>query len=216
MSKIMSMFEKLNLVEKVDGQAPVGNNAQVSKAEVNNDNSKVEEKMPLKEKDIQLSNEDEPATIEPQIEPKSAMKPKFEVEKNMTIEEIYSSYGVENSKTNTVFMLGNFINALPENLPYDVKKASVKNIISASNTDLNKLLLDGENRLNVLGEFIGKYEDLTVNTVEDYKGEIERLAEIIKKYKEQIKIKETKLEEQKYIIKYEAEKINSIIEFFRK
>lgn len=214
MSKIMSMFEKLNLVEKVGEEAPAVSNNEVSPVEVKNDNIELQKN--TLEKEIELPSESETITVEPKEEAVNNKKVSFQVGDNMTIEEIYSSYGIDNSNINTIFMLGNFINALPENLPYDVKKASVMNIISASNTDLNKLLSDGENRLNLLEEFIGKYEDGAVKTVEEYKSEIEKLTDLIKKYKEQIRIKETKLEEQKYIIKYEAEKINSIIDFFTK
>lgn len=214
MSKIMSMFEKLNLMEKVSEEVPAVSNNEASPVEVKNDN--IEPEKNALEKEIELPSESKTITVEPKVEAVNNKKVSFQVEGNMTIEEIYSSYGIENSNINTIFMLGNFINALPENLPYDVKKASVMNIISASNTDLNKLLSDGENRLNLLGEFIEKYENEAVNTVEEYKSEIEKLTDLIKKYKEQIRIKETKMEEQKYIIKYEAEKINSIIDFFTK
>lgn len=214
MSKIMSMFEKLNLMEKVSEEAPAVSNNETSPVEVKNDSIALQEN--TLEKEIELTSESETMTVEPKVEAVNNKKVSFQVGDNMTIEEIYSSYGIDNSNINTIFMLGNFINALPENLPYDVKKASVMNIISASNTDLNKLLSDGESRLNLLGEFIKKYENGAVNTVEEYKSEIEKLTDLIKKYKEQIRIKETKLEEQKYIIKYEAEKINSIIDFFTK
>lgn len=214
MSKIMSMFEKLNLMEKVSEETPAVSNNETSPVEVKNDSIELQKN--TLEKEIELPSESETITVEPRVEAVNNKKVSFQVGDNMTIEEIYSSYGIDNSNINTIFMLGNFINALPENLPYDVKKASVMNIISASNTDLNRLLSDGENRLNLLGEFIEKYENGAVNTVEEYKSEIEKLTDLIKKYKEQIRIKETKLEEQKYIIKYEAEKINSIIDFFTK
>lgn len=210
----MSMFEKLNLMEKVSEETPAVSNNETSPVEVKNDSIELQKN--TLEKEIELPSESETITVEPRVEAVNNKKVSFQVGDNMTIEEIYSSYGIDNSNINTIFMLGNFINALPENLPYDVKKASVMNIISASNTDLNRLLSDGENRLNLLGEFIEKYENGAVNTVEEYKSEIEKLTDLIKKYKEQIRIKETKLEEQKYIIKYEAEKINSIIDFFTK
>lgn len=135
-------------------------------------------------------------------------------QKNMSVSEIYSLNGLENSNINTVFMLGNFINALPENLPYDVKKSSVMNIVQASNTDLSKLISDGKKRMNVLSKFESDYHCSTSNDIKNYQLEIMKLKELINSYEEQIRTKEIMLEEQNYIIKYETQKISSIINFF--
>ena len=56
---------------------------------------------------------------------------------------------LKKSNINTVFMLQNLINALPQDLPKDVIKQSVINIINASNIDLNELISDGEQRQEV-------------------------------------------------------------------
>ncbi len=139
-------------------------------------------------------------------------KPNFE--RNMPIDEIYSLNNIKNSDVNTIFMLGNFINALPENLPHDVKKSSVLNIIRASNVDIEELLNDGEQRLNVLNEFFQEYENATTNAIEKHRDEIIKLKKLIDFYESQIKIRENMLEEQNNLIKYETERINNIISFF--
>ncbi|GAA0724583.1 hypothetical protein GCM10008905_18720 [Clostridium malenominatum] len=206
MSKIMSMFEKFNLLEKVNNETTNENN-------VDNDiniNAKFEEV-----KNENKSENEEVMLMNNGVEEK-AIESNLDFKKIMNISEIYSSYGIENSNIGTVFMLGNFINALPESLPYEVKKNSVMNIIEASNTDLNKLISDGSKRVSILNEFINNYEQTTIGTIEEYKDEIFKLAQLIEKYKEQISIKETMLEEQRHIIKYEWEKINKIIDFFEK
>ena len=203
MSKIMSMFEKLNLLEKVNNETASEDNVHDEK---NITIDEVEQAKNEKEEVVLMDNRVEEKTIESNLD----------LNKIKNIPEIYSSYGLENSNVGTVFMLGNFINAMPESLPYDVKKNSVINVIEASNTDLNKLISDGSKRINVLSEFINSYEQATIGTIEEYKDEIFKLAQLIEKYKEQISLKETMLEEQKHIVKYEWEKINRIIGFFEK
>lgn len=201
MSMMMSVFEKLNLLEKADAEA-------VNKSEAQeNNNVSINEKEVEKASDYQLEIKE--------LENNNAVAQKKKHERNMTISEIYSIYNLENSDINTIFMLGNFINALPENLPYEIKKKTVMNIISASNTNLNKLMSDGENRINVLKQFSEDFYSNIEADISSLHAEIKKLSELIDKHKEQISIRTNMLEEQNHAIKYEAQKINSIIDFFR-
>ncbi|MFL0266727.1 hypothetical protein [Candidatus Clostridium radicumherbarum] len=201
MSMMMSVFEKLNLVEKDDAEAVKKSEAQ------ENNNESINEKETEKASEYQLEIKE--------LENNNAVAQKKKHERNMTINEIYSIYNLENSNINTIFMLGNFINALPENLPYEIKKKTVMNIISASNTDLNKLMSDGEKRINVLKQFSEDFYSTIEGDISNLHAEIKKLSELIDKHKEQISIRTNMLEEQNHAIKYEAQKINSIIDFFR-
>ncbi|MFL0245434.1 hypothetical protein [Candidatus Clostridium stratigraminis] len=198
---MMSVFEKLNLFEKDDDEA-------VNKNEEQEINSvSINENELEKSSDYQLEIKE--------IENNNTMAQKKKHERNMTINEIYSIYNLENSNINTIFMLGNFINALPENLPFEIKKKTVMNIISASNTDLNKLMSDGEKRINVLKQFSDDFYSTIEGDISNLHTEIKKLSELIDKHKEQINIRTNMLEEQNHAIKYEAQKINGIIDFFR-
>lgn len=213
MSKIMSMLEKLRVVEKVNDDA-TDTTKRVNNSTTNHSNS---QSNPQKNHVIQ-----EPAQVDVKTsKPTNANDYKIEqekikYEKNFSIEEIYSMNRIENSDVNTIFMLGNFINALPENLPYDVRKYSIMNIISASNTDLNVLLSDGKKRLDTLSQFANDYTNTTNDTITKHREEITKLRQLINYYEGQIQIKESMLEEQNNIIKYENQRINNIINFFKK
>lgn len=222
MSKLMAVFEKLNLVEKVNDEINNEVNDEIND-EINdevNDDSKIDNKI--------IEKKVEPQNIEKPV--KEVYTESFEItnekkqddvrldskyERNMPIEEIYDSNGMENSNINTVFMLGNFINALPENLPYEVRKQSIMNIIVASNTNLRNLLSDGEKRLNVLNKYTREYHTATNNAIKEYNEQIIELNNLINTYKEQIRTKEAMLQEQNNTIQYEMEKISSIISFFK-
>ena len=214
MSKIMSILEKCNLVEKVNKEKPEHtyvneeNNIQVK--EVVNEESNI-----LKVET--LDYKEELKIPKPIIKANSStMDTHIEYEKNIMIDEIYSSYGIKNSNINTVFMLQNLINALPQNLPKDVVKQSVINIINASNIDLNELLSDGEQRLEVLVKVMNDFNNQTNKRIAEYKEEIAKLSSLINACQEQIKNKESMLEEQICLIKYEVQKIDDIIDFFPK
>lgn len=214
MSKVMSMLEKYNLIEKSNKEKPEytnlneENNIEISQLLNYKGNIKELEPDDYKEeiKTPELDIEEKPLPI-------STDKG---YESKMMINEIYSLYGIENSDINTVFMLQNLINALPQNLPKDVVKQSVINIIDASKINLNKLLSDGDQRLEVLDKVMEGYYNQTNKCIVEYKEEIAKLSSLINNCQEQIKIKESMLEEQVYLIKYEAQKISDIIGFFPK
>jgi hypothetical protein len=214
MSKIMSILEKCNLVEKVNKEKP-------EHANLNEENNTQLDEM-LKDDNSILKVDandykEEIKAPQPVIKEKiSIMETDIEYENKMMINEIYSLYGLENSDINTVFMLQNLINALPQNLPKDVVKQSVINIIGASNIDLNELLSDGERRQEVLAKVMDGYYNQTNKRIALYKEEIAKLSSLINNCEEQIKIKESMLEQQIYLIKYETQKIDGIIDFFPK
>ena len=200
MSKIMSVFEKLNLVEKADQEkvstADSGNVFVQEKAEVDNvDDSNVEK------------SEAEAQYFESHCE-------NIETSEEAHVEQ-NRKYTIENSGINTVFMLGNFIDAIPDSLPNEVRRKSVISIVASASKDLAKLLGDGEKRLSALNLFSRDYYDSTVNAVEGYKKKIEELRAQIKNYEEQIQVNENLLKEQNNIIKYETDKIEGIINFLK-
>lgn len=191
MSKVMSILEKCNLVEKVNNEEP--------------DNSPVAQELDL----IQ----DEVLEPEKNIETEN-FNNSLKYENKMMIDEIYSLFGLKNSSINTVFMLENLINALPQNLPKDVVKQSVINVMNASDINLNELLSDGQQRREALKTVMNGYNSETNKRIAEYKEEIDRLSGLINNCQEQIKIKESLLEQQEYIIKCESDKVNGIIEYF--
>lgn len=207
MSKFMSILEKMRVVEKVNGEDP-------GYEEMTNNNA-LDEIMP---EDVSETNKEPNFKTfkKPDRSENRVMQDKQTYEKNKSIDEIYASYDLDNSNINTVFMLGNFINALPENLPYVVKRSSVASIINASDANLNALLNDGERRLKILEQFSNDYTAAVNNIIMKNKEEIKKLKNMIEYYEAEISIKETMLEEQTNIIKYENQKIKSIINFFNK
>ena len=205
MSKVMSMLEKYNFVEKVNEE------------KTQNTNSNEESKMQLEE----ISGDENNISI---VEEKELIKKEepdikkanIEYEKKMMVDEIYSLFGLENSSINTVFMLQNLINALPQTLPKDVIKESVINIVNASQIDLNVLLSDGEKRMEALTKVMDGYNNHTNRRVAEYKIEIANLSKLISNCQELIKNKEAMLEDQEYMIKSETQKIEGIIDYFSK
>ncbi|MDP4146446.1 MAG: hypothetical protein Q8936_18510 [Bacillota bacterium] len=217
MSKFISVFEKLNLIEKTNKEANdsadvnnVTNEENISDMDNVNPKDEIESKNIEEDSNNTEYQYSEAHEVEIEVPEKVNCKPKSK----LPIEDIYSLYNIENSNINTIFMAGNFINAIPESLPHEVRKKSVISIINSSNIDFNHIISDGEKRLEVLEKFSDQCYNETVSTIKEHKVEIEKLKKLISEHEEKIQMNEILLKEQINIVKYEAEKINNIINFF--
>jgi len=212
MSKLISFLEKYNLVEKVDDEVSKTETVNVQEREVA---VELEPKQStFKAEDITqkpVIKIDEPLIKKEDYTPKQS---KTKYNKKMAVNEIYSLYNLDNSTVDTVFMLENLINALPQNLPDEVMKQTIKNIIIASNINLSGLLTDGEQRLKVLVELMNDYYTQTNNEISQYKAEIAKLSSLINNYQDQIKSRETMLQDQLKTVKDENIRIENIMKFF--
>lgn len=211
MANVMSMLEKLKLIEKMEKSGEVqaaSSNENVEGTEEFVD-SNITEDYVSEDEEVDFGEYKPPTKKSEEI---VEQKPKMD--KKLTVNEIYDLNNIEDGSLTTVFLLENFINALPQNLPYDVKKASVINIVKASNANLDNLLAEGENRVKVLNEFMDEFQQTLDGSISEYKLEILKLTKQIDQYKAFIREKEEMLDEQKNVIKFESQKINNIIDFF--
>ncbi|MGE4284954.1 MAG: hypothetical protein AB7G87_14770 [Clostridia bacterium] len=141
------------------------------------------------------------------------VEPTFNLDRFFSIQEIYNKLNMPIKVTDTVFIVDSFLKALPENLPTEIKRQSVLNVISASGMQLQSLIHDGNERLKALNFFIDSFTEKTEDTIDATEKEIDKLLEQINKYKELINKRKTLQEEQKATIDYEIQKILSMVKF---
>jgi len=210
----MSFLEKYNLVEKVDNDILETDTINIQDTDTLKSASDPTEQELFVEENIipkPIVKIEEPLIKKEEYTPKQN---KAKYNKKMAVNEIYSLYNLNNSPVDTVFMLENLINALPQNLPDEVMKQTIKNIIVASNINLSGLLTDGEQRLKVLVELMNDYYTQTNNEISQYKAEIAKLSSLINNYQDQIKSRETMLQDQLKTVKDESLRIENIMKFF--
>ncbi len=206
MSKLISVLEKLNVVEKVQQE--------VSDNDSTNKNNIKKETSPKEDSKISVSKQQETKIFTDATPPKNNFE-NSTIDKSLDISEIYALFGIDSNKTNTIFMLGQFINAIPESLPHDIRKESVMNILTAAKSNFTDLIKDGEIRLNTLNDFTEKFHDTVNSKIDEYNMEISKLKSLISDYEIKIENKKNMLSKQDSTVKYELQKINSIINFFK-
>lgn len=134
-----------------------------------------------------------------------------------SINEVYMHCNLGDiAPTETVFLLENLIHALPAELPEFVKKTTLDNIAKASAIDVNKLLADGQTRSTHLNHFINEFTTSNLNDIASLKKEIEYLSARIADYHQQIKYRELLIQEESTLVADESNRIQNILEFFKK
>lgn len=218
MINLPSILKKLQFVENLDDQlSPDDENKQQEPLKITNN---IVSKAVVLESNVNfleaVKHPDNQTEIPNNKKKNDEGRKQMDYEKLTKIEEIYDLYHIPNSSINTIFMADNFIKALPDNLPAEVKKMSVLNIISASGVEMDNLLKDGEYRLDVLSKFMKEFKEHSETNIFNYKLEIEKLYETISTYKNRIEQYEKLLSEQDSLVNFEVDHINSIVHFIGK
>lgn len=131
----------------------------------------------------------------------------------MGIRDIYIKAGQLSDGINTIFIIENFSKALPDNLPSEVKKQSILNLISASGLNMQNILRDGRDKLKLLNVFLHNFNSKTSEIISKNEAEINRLTEKINQLKKSNADTGKLMQEQKSIIEFESERIQSLIDF---
>lgn len=131
----------------------------------------------------------------------------------LEIQQIFDKFGLETKETNTIYLIESFIKALPANLPADVKRQSIINLISASQMDIILLLKDGNKRVDILNSYYEDFSNSVAEVIASNEKQIRKLNDRIAYHNRVIEEKKKMQEAQKAEIEFEMQKLSNIIEF---
>ena len=158
-SKKKSLFEKLGLIEPIEDVEHVSEKT----AQVETRDNEKSETAVLFEAASAL-NDDIPQD-----------KKVNKIDK-LSIDEIYTVYNLlPRTATNTVYLIDNFLKALPANLPFEVKRESLVSLFSASQINMLDLVNDGKERLDLLGQYFDNFTKDMEETIAYNKLQIKEL-----------------------------------------
>lgn len=206
-----NIFEKLGLVEAEHVEEGV----ETSPEEVNHQESEVVEEDQFGAhlaKDAEDLNDDEVKEIEGKLD---VLIGAYEKNKLMTIEEIYRNARVESDVKKSIFMADVFLKALPENLPLDVKKESLLNIMNVSNIPVDSLLSDAYQRIDALNTVLENTVQTTQSILESNESSIRELERRIKELRNVIEERRKFEEDQNTLIEYEVQRIIGIVDYIK-
>lgn len=139
----------------------------------------------------------------------------YEKNKMLTIDEIYRNSHLETDLKKSIFMADVYIKAIPENLPMDVKRETVLNIMNVSNVSLDELLNDAYKRIDSLNTVLEETVSTTQEIFNRNDATIRELEKRIEDLKEINKGRKKFQEDQNTLIEYEIQKIINLVEFVK-
>lgn len=139
----------------------------------------------------------------------------YEKNKLMTIEDIYRNARVETDVKKSIFMADIFLKALPENLPVDVKKESLLNIMNVSNIPVDGLLTDAYQRIDALNTVLENTVQTTQSVIKSNETSVRELERRIQELKNLIDDRRKFEEDQNTLIEYEVQKIIGILDYVK-
>jgi hypothetical protein len=131
------------------------------------------------------------------------------------VDEIYSRLQLDYDKRRTIFLVNEFLSALPDSLPTDVKRKSVKDIIMASGIDINNLMDDAFRRLDALNTVLESQLNKTEEIVANNNRAIAELENQIMEIRKEITERKKMQEDQKNAIEYENQRIKYNVQFIK-
>jgi len=213
-----NIFEKLGLVESVDENLENNELDQEGKIEKESTVAVKDEKVvaPIKE-DTKITKKEKVLTKEEkQIGDKlDVLIESYERDKLLSVDDIYRKANLVKTTKDTIFMANVFLKALPENLPTDVKRESLWNIMKASEIRVEELLSDAYERIDALNNVLEKTVTVTEDVNKKHKNTINELENRIKDLKKDIQDRLKFQESQNTSIEYEIQKIINLVEFIK-
>ena len=162
--------------------------------------------------DSKNSNEEVPQNISDKLD---LIIGAYEKNKMLTIEEIYRNAHLDSDLKKTIFMADVYLKAVPENLPVDIKRETVFNIMNISNISLDELLNDAYRRIDSLNTVLEETVSTTQDVFNRNDATIRELEKRIEDLREINKNRKKFQEDQNTMIEYEIQKIINLVEFVK-
>lgn len=139
----------------------------------------------------------------------------YEKNKLLSIDEIYRNARLTSDMKKTIFIVDVFLKALPENLPTDIKRESVSNILNVSSIKVDDLLTDAYQRMDALNTVLENTVQTTDDLIERNDASIKELESRIEDIKKVVEQRRKFQEDQNTTIEYEVQKIINVVEFIK-
>ncbi len=139
----------------------------------------------------------------------------YEKNKMLSIEDIYRNARLSGDTRKSIFIADTFLKTLPENLPVDIKRTSLLNILGVSSISIEELLTDAFQRIDSLNTVLENTVNVSEDIVKKNELAIKELENRIEELKNITEIRNKFQDDQNTLIEYEIQKIINIVDFIK-
>jgi len=131
----------------------------------------------------------------------------------LNIEELFDVLSIKSKKTDTVYLIEEYLRTLPDSLPDASRRDIVLKIINASGFDYDLLLGDGVLRVKMLKEYAERFARYTDEYISARQAELDELDQQILRVRRLIENRRELHKKQFYSIEAEAQRLKEILTF---
>ena len=131
----------------------------------------------------------------------------------MEIDDLYRVLSLKAKKTDTIYLIEEYLQSLPETLPDESRREIVSKIVAASGFDYDLLMGDGVLRVKMLKEYAERFSQYTDDYVAARQAELEELDLQIIRIREMIEDRRDLHKKQFFAIEAEAQRLKDILTF---
>jgi len=134
-------------------------------------------------------------------------------ERYLEIDELYEALALKTKRTDTVYLIEEYIKTLPDSLPDESRREIVGKIITASGFDYDILMGDGVLRVKMLKEYAERFARHTDDYVSARQAELDELDQQSLRIRRLIENRRELHKKQFFAIEAEAQRLKEILTF---
>ena len=134
-------------------------------------------------------------------------------ERYLDIDELYSVLNLKSKRTDTIFLIEEYIKSLPESLPDESRREIVSKIVAASGFDFDLLMGDGILRVKMLKDYAERFAGYTDDYVAYRNAELDELEQQSLRIRRLIENRKELHKKQFFTIEAEAQRLKDILTF---
>jgi len=134
-------------------------------------------------------------------------------EKYLDIDELYEALELVAKRTDTIYLIEEYLKSIPDSLPDDSRREIVRKIVAASGFDFNLLMGDGILRVKMLKDYAGKFAKYTDDYISERNAEVDEYEQEIMKIRRMIENRRELHKKQFFAIEAEAQRLKEILTF---
>ena len=155
---------------------------------------------------------DETVALEPVAREREA-QPENYTDRYLNIKELYDALALRSKKTDTVYLIEEYLQTLPDSLPDSSRRDIVNKLLSASGFDYDLLMGDGVLRVKMLKEYAERFAKHTDDYIAARQAELEEMEQRSQRTRKLIENRKELHKKQFFTIEAEAQRLKEILTF---
>ena len=140
-------------------------------------------------------------------------QPENYTDKFLNTEELYEALALRSKKTDTIYLIEEYLHTLPDSLPDSSRREIVNKLIAASGFDFDLLMGDGVLRVKMLKEYAERFARHTDDYIAARQSEIDEMDQQILRSRRLIETRKELHKKQFFSIEAEAQRLKEILTF---